>query len=84
MIREVEEETGLVVEATGLAGVDSIVADAGGAPCHSIRILYHTKIVGGTLRHEIQGSTDLCQWWHKDECPEMVDVARNGLRLAFG
>ncbi|MCC7424739.1 MAG: NUDIX domain-containing protein [Planctomycetaceae bacterium] len=83
MIREVQEETGLLVEATLLAGIDSIVADAGGVPCHNIRIMYRARIVSGSLRNEIHGSTDLCQWWHKDQCPELVDVAQAGLRLAF-
>jgi ADP-ribose pyrophosphatase YjhB (NUDIX family) len=83
MIREVEEETGLLVEAVGLAGVESVVADAGGVPCHNIRIMYRARIVGGSLRNEIHGSTDLCQWWHRDHCPDMVDVAQAGRRLAF-
>lgn len=84
MIREVYEETGLIVEAAGLAGVDSIIADAGGIPCHSIRIIYRAKIVGGTLRNEVRGSTDLCQWWPRNECPDLVDLVHVGLRLAFG
>lgn len=83
MIREVEEETGLVVEATGLAGVDSLVADAEDVPFHNIRIIYRARIVGGAVRNEIHGSTDLCQWWHKDQCPELVDLAQVGLCLAF-
>lgn len=84
MIREVREETGLIVEASELAGVDSIVGDADGIPCHSIRILYRAKIIGGTLRNEVGGSTDLCQWWPQSECPELVDLARVGLQLALG
>lgn len=83
MIREVREETGLLVEPTGLAGVDSIVADADGVPCHSIRIVYHAKVVGGTVRNEVDGSTDLCQWWPRDRCPSLVDLAHFVIRLAF-
>lgn len=83
MIREVEEETGLIVAATGIADVDSLVGEESGAPCHHIRIIYRARITGGALRHETNGSTDLCQWWPKDQCPELVDLAQVGVRLAL-
>lgn len=62
MIREVEEETGLVVRPSGLAGVDSISGEAAERSFHSIRIIYHTELLGGTLRYEAEGSTDMCDW----------------------
>lgn len=67
VVREVEEETGYVFEATGLLGVDSklrrvprrlgVIADH-----HALRLVYEGRIVGGELRPEVNGSTDLAAW----------------------
>lgn len=62
MVREVREETGLAVRATGVAGLDSLVVPAQNATTHSLRIVYHTEVVGGELADEVDGSTDLCAW----------------------
>ncbi len=67
MIREVREETGLVVRAAGLAGVDAKAVDAEHALYHAIRILYHAEVIGGDLTHEQDGTTDCCQWWHRSD-----------------
>ena len=83
MIREVEEETGLIVEASTLADVDSILVEVAGITYHSIRIIYRTKIVSGSLRNEVDGTTDLCQWWHRDHIPDAVNLAQAGVKLAF-
>src|SRR5690606_27090538 len=83
MIREVEEETGLIVTSAGLVTVDSLVSHWEGTAYHHVRVIYFAKIVGGELRHEINGSTDLCQWWGKDECTNLGELAAFGIRLAF-
>lgn len=70
MIREIEEETGLHVKATAIAGIDSHFNPADNY--HGVRIVYHVEVTGGTLRHEIGGSTDLCQWHPLDRVGQMA------------
>lgn len=86
MVREVHEETGLLVESAGLAGVNANQVDVDQTQYHGIRILYHAQIVGGVLRNEINGTTDLCQWWpiHALDEIELVDLAEYGVGLVFG
>ncbi|MEM1145048.1 MAG: NUDIX domain-containing protein [Pseudomonadota bacterium] len=62
MIREVREETGLTVKPSAIAGVNSETGEEPNRYYHSIRIVYFASIVGGSLRNEVDGSTDLCQW----------------------
>lgn len=62
MIREVEEETGLIVSSAGLAGIDSFTHDTPDRSFHGVRIIYHAAVIGGELCNEIEGSTDMCQW----------------------
>ena len=59
MVREVREETGLLVRATGVAGIDSLVVPDGGVAKHSLRIIYFAEVLGGSLTNEVDGSTDL-------------------------
>lgn len=88
VIREVGEETGYAAKMTALLGVGSIrrryprklgmFADFQG-----LRIVYEGRITGGSLRPEIDGSTDLAAWHTLDavgdlERVELVDI---GLRL---
>lgn len=66
-IREVEEETGYQVAIDRLLGVDSAnrqFAGQDGATVdfHHLRIVYAAHVVGGQLRHEVDGSTDLAAW----------------------
>jgi len=84
MIREVGEETGLVVKATSIAKIDSIFDQTGSADFHGIRIIYHVDVVGGVLRHEVSGSTDRCDWHEFHYIPhiELVDLAEVGVRIA--
>lgn len=83
-LRELEEETGLFGTVQDLAGVDSQVysfeREHGPVEMHSIRILYRVAITGGTLRDELDGSTDRCAWFSPSEVAELplvdlVDVA---------
>jgi 8-oxo-dGTP diphosphatase len=83
LIREVREETGLLVRPLGLAGVDSYASENDQQHFHSIRIIYHTEILSGSLQYEQHGSTDLCQWWSLADAWKlpMVNLGRVGLQL---
>ncbi|MGK0222760.1 MAG: 8-oxo-dGTP diphosphatase, partial [Limisphaerales bacterium] len=56
MIREVKEETGLLVESAGLQEVNSNEVDVNDTQYHGIRIIYMTNLLGGTLTNEIDGT----------------------------
>lgn len=83
--RELSEETGLEGRVTELLAVDSEARDLHGLPYHSVRIYYRVEIVGGTLRHETDGSTDRAAWVRGDELDglPLTVTARLGVRLAF-
>lgn len=85
MMREVHEETGLRVRQGRLAGIDSFHEEYDDRAFHGLRILYFTELVGGTLRNEVAGTTDLCAWWSYEEARALplVDLAEVGLELAF-
>ncbi len=88
-VRELEEETGLVGEIEGIAGVFSHVyrwsAFAGGGDLHFLGIVYRMRIVGGELRNEIDGSTDTCAWIPPAELGNfrLVELAQFAVGLAF-
>jgi 8-oxo-dGTP pyrophosphatase MutT (NUDIX family) len=88
-IRELEEETGLVGEIEGVAGIFSHVymssRFAGGGDLHFLGIVYRMRIVGGELRDEIDGTTDRCAWLSEAELADLrlVELARFGVGLAF-
>src|SRR5690349_7247538 len=63
VVREVKEETGYDVEVEALLGVDSRQPRP---DHHNIGIYYLVRIVGGELRHETDGSTDLAEWVRQD------------------
>lgn len=79
MIREVEEETGLQVVSAGLAGIDSFTHSTPGRSFHGVRIVYHTRVVGGVLRHELDGTTDMCAWHPIDSFEDIgvVELVRS-------
>ena len=58
---------------------------AGGADLHFIGFLYRVTPVGGTLRDEVEGSTDMCAWFRPAELPPLriVGVARHAIRLVL-
>ena len=88
-IREADEETGLAVELDALLGMHTRVTPAPpsrgeGAVFHSLRVFYLGRVVGGQLRNEVAGSSDLAAWIDLEEVPvlprdERVDI---GLALA--
>ncbi|MEU0967562.1 NUDIX hydrolase [Streptomyces sp. NPDC005917] len=85
--RELLEETGYRIEVTGLLGIDSrrhrfararLLAPV--TDHHSVRIIYTGEIVGGELRNEVNGSTDMAAWRDLDAVPSLrhvrlIDVA---------
>ncbi len=89
VIRELEEETGLIGEIDGVAGVFSHVyrqsRAVAGADLHFLGILYVVRVVGGQLRDEVDGTTDAARWFRRDELAavRLVEIARFGVDLAF-
>ncbi len=85
MVREVREETGLIVRPLETAGIDSFYAKEGEREFHGIRIIYRTELLGGVLRYEVDGTTDLCAWWSLEEAKQLplVDLVSVGLEIAF-
>jgi 8-oxo-dGTP diphosphatase len=85
--REVQEETGYKVVLEDLLGIHSRVIPArrrvtqgATAPLHTLRIVYRARIVGGRLRFETNGSTDMAAWYRLDEIRglqrvRLVDIA---------
>jgi 8-oxo-dGTP diphosphatase len=88
-VRELEEETGLVGEIEGVAGIFSHLYEhsqfARGADLHFLGIVYRMRIVGGDLRDEVDGTTDRCEWFGRHEIPDLmlVYLAKFGAGLAF-
>lgn len=77
--REVEEETGHLVEVTRLLGVDStrrtVPASLGRTvDHHGIRLLYEAHVTGGELRDEVGGTTELAAWQPLDAVAGLVRV----------
>jgi 8-oxo-dGTP diphosphatase len=91
VVREVAEETGYAVAIDRLLIADAIrrtfprgrwrVADH-----HAVRLIYTVRIMGGTLRHEVGGSTDRAAWVPLDRldelAPRRADTIDTGLTLA--
>ena len=85
-VREVREETGYDVAVDELLGIDSVVfleADrmVPGPDLHGLRVVYRAHVVGGTLTHEVDGSTDEAAWVPLEQVDDLdrvglVDVAR--------
>ena len=88
VIRELKEETGLTGEIEGLVGVFSHVyrrsPAANGADLHFIGILYRVGVTRGSLRDEVDGTTDLAAWHSRADLAKLriVEVARYGIDLA--
>ncbi len=70
-IREVMEETGYVISLGPLIGVDSArwkhAHEGRPIDMHAVRILYTGQVVGGELRFELDGSTDMAEWVPLDD-----------------
>lgn len=86
MVREVEEETGLIVAPVSLAGINSFTHDVPDRGFHGIRIIYRARPIGGALRNEKDGTTDLCQWHRIDMLGKLpiVDLVEGALPMIVG
>jgi ADP-ribose pyrophosphatase YjhB (NUDIX family) len=66
--REFEEESGLTVE---LGPLLDILSDVRGMPdgtsLHTVRMIYRVASWSGTLRAELEGTTDAVAWVPKSE-----------------
>jgi 8-oxo-dGTP diphosphatase len=90
-LRELTEETGLSGEVIGLLDVESWAAALEGfgqhmaTDFHAVQIVYRVAITGGTLRPEVDGSTDLCRWVTRSEIEDLqvVELVEAVLPLAF-
>ncbi len=88
--REVREETGLDVAITGTVGVFSMIWERSlelpTEPVHALSVVYTAEVVGGTLAHEIDGTTDHAAWHRLDTLDELplLEAAAFGLSEALG
>lgn len=85
VVREVEEETGIHVGVKRLVEVESENFDNDDRLFQAIRIIYEVERIGGDLRSEADGSTDLCAWWTRDEVVALplVPLVARSIDLAF-
>jgi 8-oxo-dGTP diphosphatase len=93
VVREVREETGLQVAVGRLLRVGSDVDQlrAGILTLHTVRLVYAARVIGGGLRNERSGTSDLARWCAIQACrqlplmPFVGDVVRVDLpALAAG
>jgi len=90
--REVLEETGYTVVVDGLLGVDSLVIpadrrlDGERVDLHAVRVVYRAHVVGGDLRHEVDGSTQQAAWFPLGDVPDLprVTLVDRALAMASG
>ncbi|HEX3333494.1 MAG TPA: NUDIX domain-containing protein [Acidimicrobiales bacterium] len=70
--REIEEESGLVVKVGALLDVLSDVRTIpDGTSLHTVRVVYEVDSWEGTLRPEVDGTTDAVGWFTLDEVRTM-------------
>lgn len=87
VVREVAEETGYRVEVERLLGIGSHTHEAdwvpGGAEMHRLSVFYRVQITGGTLRNELDGSTDIAAWIPMADVPGLkrAVVVETALKL---
>jgi 8-oxo-dGTP diphosphatase len=67
VVRELAEETGLEVEVTGVRDVVAEVVFRPPAWEHTDGVVYDVAAVGGRLRPEVDGSSDLAAWFPPEE-----------------
>jgi ADP-ribose pyrophosphatase YjhB (NUDIX family) len=73
VIREYAEETGLAIEVAGVRDVFSDVQPHHrGHFVHTDRVIYDVAVTGGTLRNEIDGTSDLAEWVGPDRLPGLT------------
>lgn len=90
VVREVEEETGL---AGRIVGEPKILSHTGIWPArtgrdhpiayHHVRFVYPMEVVGGSERMEVDGSTDACGWFTREQLAELPIVGLVSLTLGL-
>ena len=86
LTREFEEETGLLIAEPDLMNVLSDVRRRpNGDQIHSVRVIYRVRLVGGQLRDEQEGSTDMARWFDVDALNEvnLAEYTRQALSLVL-
>ncbi len=85
-MREVYEECGLHISVSEEATIDSENFEKDDGILQALRIVFRGEVLGGELTHEVEGSTDRCEWFSPEEIENipLVEVARLGVQLAFG
>jgi 8-oxo-dGTP diphosphatase len=82
VVREVEEETGLLATITGQPSIHSDTGEwpfsAGPVSYHTVRFVYPMQVTGGSERPEIDGSTDECRWFDAAEVAGLAAEDRLG------
>jgi 8-oxo-dGTP diphosphatase len=85
VLRELAEETGYDGEVVELVDVtDRLFSESSEfGRLHAIRIVYRVRLTGGTLRDEVDGSTDTCAWFALDAAGRLhlAELARRALKL---
>jgi 8-oxo-dGTP pyrophosphatase MutT (NUDIX family) len=88
--RELLEETGLVARIGSLLAVNSVTGTVRGTDgvsreVHRVRLVYRAEIVDGTLRNEVDGTSDLAQWYTREETQalDLVALGELGTKLAW-
>jgi 8-oxo-dGTP diphosphatase len=91
VLRELEEETGLVFsEPRPVMGVFSALYEQSAVrpwgPVHHVGIVYDFRGIDGDLTHEQDGSTDLCGWHTRADAESLplVPLGAYGVQLAWG
>ena len=82
--REVREETGLEIAPKTLLAHHSGLWQLPDKEIHSFQFLFSVQVIGGTLTHEQNGSTDLVKWVEFDSITSenSVDIVHQALVLA--
>ena len=87
VLRELTEETGYTGRLVRLLGIDSarfqVEGEAGVVDHHGLRIVYEVDVVGGALRNEVDGTTDLARWFPLDAVPKLARVGLVDVGLAM-
>lgn len=84
VVREVEEETGYLVRVTELLGIHTHRwTTATDHDVHSVNLVYRVEVIGGELRHEVDGSSDQAGWLSPDDLghtphSNLIDLVLDG------
>jgi ADP-ribose pyrophosphatase YjhB (NUDIX family) len=80
-LRELTEETGFTGALDALLDVDTLHVQDGTMDVYAIRAIYRARLTGGRLTHEVDGSSDLAQWFTRAEIAALdsLSLVRIGL-----